>query len=272
MVIDFHTHIFPEKIAERALESLKAGMLREQDYCIEPCFNGTADGLVELLNEANVDIAVTMPIATKPQSVESINTFAKQINHKKIISFATVHPMCENYTDMLKRIADAGFKGIKMHPEFQSFYIDSKESIDIIKTAEQLGLYVLIHAGEDIGMPPPVHCTPQGIKNVLTCVSGKNIVAAHLGGYRMWDDVEKYLVGTQIYMDTAFISRFISADQCCRIIKLHGSEKILFGSDAPWENPADTLRFVMSLNLNENELENVTHRNAEKILGISTDN
>lgn len=270
MTVDFHTHIFPEKIASKALQSLKEGMKREQGYCIEPCFDGTPEDLKRLLEESGIDIAVTMPIATRVKSVDSINDFAKQISCEKIKSFATVHPLSENCTEQLKKIAEAGFKGIKIHPEFQSFYIDSKESINVIKTAEELDLYVTVHAGEDIGMPPPVHCTPERIKNVLSCVSGKNMIAAHLGGYKMWDDVEKYLVGTPIYMDTAFISRFIDKEQCRRIITRHGSEKVLFGSDAPWENPADTLKFILSLGLSQDETENITHRNAERLLGTAS--
>ncbi len=266
MLIDFHTHIFPTKIADMAIKVLKAGMLKEQGYCIEPQYDGTVDGLKAMMQKNNIDISVTLPIATRPKNTASINTFVKGITDSGIISFATVHPESDNYREELEQIAESGFKGIKLHPEFQHFYIDSKESVDILQTAEKLGLYVVIHAGADIGMPPPVHCTPKMLKNVLSYISGKYLIAAHLGGYGMWDDVEKYLCGTEIYMDTAFLSRIIDGEQLKRIIKSHGSDKILFGSDAPWENPADTVAMINSLGLDRAELDNIFYKNAQRIL------
>lgn len=269
MLIDFHTHIFPTKIAAMAIKALKAGMIKEQGYCIEPQYDGTVDGLKAMMHRLKIDISVTLPIATKPKNADSINLFVKEITDGEIISFATVHPESGNYKEELKQIAESSFKGIKLHPEFQHFYIDSKESIGILQLAEKLGLYTVIHAGADIGMPPPVHCTPQMLKNVLSCISGKYLIAAHLGGYGMWNGVEKYLVGTDIYMDTAFLSKVIDREQYRRIIKNHGSEKILFGSDAPWENPADTVEMINSLGLDEDELDNIFYKNAQRILKLN---
>lgn len=125
---------------------------------------------------------------------------------------------------------------------------------------------VVIHAGSDIGFSGPVRCTPKKIHNVLGEVSGKNIIAAHLGGFDMWDDVMKYLVGTPIYMDTAFLSLFIDKKMYRDIIKEHGSDKILFGSDNPWENPADTLQALKELKLSDEEYENITFKNAKRLL------
>lgn len=268
MLIDFHTHVFPEKIAAKTLAILQNGILKQEGARIEPCYNGTPDGLHDLMNDTGVDISVTMPIVTNPDSTDSINKYAKEITNGRIISFAGIHPMLANCEDKLKEIAEQGFIGIKIHPEFQSFYIDSKESVALFKAAEKLGIYITLHAGEDIGLPPPVHATPQRLKNVLSEVSGKYIIAAHMGGFREWDDVEKYLVGTDIYMDTAFVKDFLDVGQCRRMIINHGADKILFGSDAPWENPTDTLKYIKSLDLSDNDLEKITHKNAEKILKL----
>ena len=80
--------------------------------------------------------------------------------------------------------------------------------------------------------------------------------------------VEEYLVGTPIFLDTAYIAQFLPPEQCLRIIRNHGADKVLFGSDSPWEDPADTLQYLRSLGLTDDELEQITHRNAARILGI----
>ena len=268
MLIDFHTHIFPDKIAERTLGVLKAGVLKQEKVHSISYFDGTKSGLIDAMSKSGVDISVTLPIATKPTQTESINSFANNVTDAKIISFASLHPANDNIDKILENIKDANFYGIKLHPEFQGFFVDSPECIKILKKAEELKLYTVFHAGADIGLPPPVHSTPKHFKNTLEYVSGKYIIAAHLGGWRMWDDVEKYIVGTNMYFDTAFIKDYISPEQALRIIRNHNSEKILFGSDNPWENPKDTLDFLNSLGLSRNELDNITYINALKILNI----
>lgn len=268
MLIDFHTHIFPEKIARKTLEVLKAGAMQYEKKEICSYFDGTLSGLLLSMNENDVDVSVALPIATKPSQTESINSYAKSVTNSKIISFASLHPLNDNIAEILENIKSAGFSGIKLHPEFQKFNVDSPEAIKIFKKAEELELYTILHTGHDIGLPPPVHSTPKMLKNILDYVSGKYVIAAHLGGWRMWDDVEKYLVGTQILFDTAFISDYIPKDQCVRIIKNHGCDKILFGSDNPWESPTTTLEFLRSLDLEKTELENITHKNALKILNV----
>ncbi len=268
MLIDFHTHIFPDRIAQRTLDVLKSGVLKYEHIQAVSYFDGTKDGLISVMNKSGVDLSVALPIATKPTQTESINTFAETLKDGKIISFASLHPGNNDIDSILEKIKEAGFCGIKLHPEFQSFYVDSPECIKILKKAEELELYTVFHAGSDIGLPPPVHSTPKHFKNALEYVSGKYIIAAHLGGWRMWDDVEKNMVGTEILFDTAFIKDYINPEQAKRIIRNHGSEKILFGSDNPWENPKDTLVFLNSLSLNQDELDNITYKNALKILKV----
>lgn len=266
MIIDFHTHIFPDKIASSALHSLMEPVLLYEGRVYEPQTDGTLKGLLASMEKASIDISVTMPIATKPSQTESINRFAQSIDSDRIVSFGAVHPLAENAFEVLEELHEKGVKGVKIHPEFQDFYIDSEESIEFLKKAEELSMYVTIHAGEDIGFPPPVKCTPQRLKNVLQHIEGDRIIAAHLGGFRMWEDVEKHLVGTPVIFDTAFISMFIEKEQCTRIIKNHGCKKILFGSDSPWESPSKTKEFIDSLGLSEDEKDCIYFKNAMKAL------
>lgn len=268
MLIDFHTHAFPDSIASKTVAVLKKAMADHSGLDIEPYTDGTVGGLEISAVKYGVDINVVLPIATKESQTEKINSFAKSIFGPKTVSFASLHPRQPDRIDVLKRIAEAGFAGIKLHPEYQEFFVDSPDSIEIINEAEKLGLYVVLHTGEDGGYPPPYHCLPDRMAHGLEYFSGKNVIAAHMGGFRAWDDVEKYLVGTDIYMDTAMITQFLPKEQCERIIKNHGADKILFGTDMPWDNPKTTLDYLSSLDLSGGELEMIKYKNALKILNI----
>lgn len=273
MLIDFHTHIFPEKIAARSIDALVAGIRRIQgeDYRKgEPLTfrPATLDGLLDSMPRSGVDLSICLPIATKPSQTESINRYAESVRSERALSFGTLHPADPEADHILEDLKARGFKGIKLHLQFQQYDIDSPEVIRILQKAESLGLLVIFHAGADIGLPPPVYTSPQKIRHALDFVSGKNLIAAHLGGWAEWDDVEQYLVGTPIYFDTAYISQFLPPEQCLRIIRSHGADKIVFGSDSPWEDPADTLRYLQSLGLNDDELAKITHGNARRLLQI----
>jgi hypothetical protein len=270
MLIDFHTHQFPDGMAQRTIEGLKKGIKKCQGMDYTERSNGTLTGLVELMDRTGVDISVVLPVATKVTQAATINRLALELNRSqnRVISFGALHPLQEDWEDTLLWLAENGFKGIKLHPEFQKVHVDGPETIRILKKCEELGLYCVFHAGADIGIEPPVHGSPLQFSHVLQEVSGRYIILAHMGGWRMWDDVEQYLVGTPVYMDTAFSAQFLEPRQYRRIIKNHGAEKILFGSDSPWESPAETRNGLEALELTEAELEQIYSQNALRILGL----
>jgi predicted TIM-barrel fold metal-dependent hydrolase len=221
------------------------------------------------MDKCGIDMSVVLPVATKPTQVLSINNFAAQINtEKRLISFGSVHPlMTEAETDReLERIVSLGLKGIKLHPEGQEMYIDSPAAIHIINKAYDLGLFVIMHTGSDLGFFPPVHCSPERLKSALDYFDGSNIIAAHFGGYRMWEDVYKYLAGTNIYLDTALTMSEIDKDLFFEILKKHSSDKILYGSDSPWE--VQNLAYEYMKKWNVPDLDKICFENAKRILKL----
>lgn len=270
MLIDFHTHLFPDKIAARAIEALKNGIVKTHGkLLLEPQTDGTRRGLLESMNESGVDMSIVMPIATSPTQHTTINSFAQEITDgKRIISFGSVHPRQDDWEETLEHISKSGLKGIKMHPEFQSFFIDEPITEKIVKKCEDLGLWVLFHCGEDYGYKPPYHCTPEKLRRLLDKTGCKNIIAAHFGGFHMWDDVDKYLIGTDVFMDTSMTSGFLDKERCRDMILHHGADKVLFGSDSPWQGQNQAYSYLLSLNLSDEDTEKIKHINAEKILGI----
>jgi len=269
MLIDIHTHIFPDKIAPKTVEVLKAGIRKVQgeDYPVVNHTDATVSGLKKSMEENGVSVSFVMPIATKPTQFETINKYALEITDENIISFGSLHPMQDEPVKALEALCEMGIKGIKLHPEFQSFYIDGKESVEIIKRAHELDMWVMLHTGSDIGLPPPVHCTPDMLRNLLNYVPGNRIIAAHMGGWRMWEEAYDKLCGTPVYMDTAFVADFLEPELFLKMVRKHGADKIFFGSDSPWENPAHTLEYINSVELSDEELEKIKYKNAEIITG-----
>ena len=271
MLIDFHTHIFPPKIAKKTIDILEENIVKVSHLTVKAVIGATVDDLIEAMKKNEVDYSVVLPIATNIHQHTTINNYAEEINKiPNIFSFGSLHPFQEDWEKALYDIKEKGLLGIKLHPEYQNFYIDSPESVRILKKCEEYGLIVVLHSGKDHGIEPPVHCTPEKLRHITdNYVSGKNIVAAHLGSWHMWDDVEKYLVGTPIMLDTAYISKHISKEQFVRIVQNHGSEKILFATDSPWETASVTKDFIDQSPLLDTEKENIFANNAKKLLKIS---
>ncbi len=272
MLIDFHTHTFPDEIAAKTIKLLNNKVKAQMGISLEPSTDGTVSGLDAIMTREGVDLSVILPIATKPSQMDTIIASSQKIRNNRMISFATIHPDNQNKFEMLATIKQMGFVGIKLHPDYQGTFIDDKKNIEILQMCEKLELYTVIHAGVDIGFSPPYRAMPGQIANILEYISGKYLIAAHLGGFMAWDDVEKYLVGTNIYMDTSMTAGYIDPVQFRRIIKNHGSDKILFGSDIPWNSPIKILELINSSEFSKQELENIKWCNAAHILGIRLDN
>lgn len=268
MIIDFHTHAFPEKIAARTIEALISNVSRISDYPMRNHTDGTVGGLIEAEKRAGVDLAVVLPIVTNPKQTETVNRVSKEINEANcgLYSFGSLHPADPDAIAWVDRLAEEGFKGIKLHPEFQGYFAD--EMIEVYRRAAKHGMTVVFHAGRDIGYPPPVKTTPDMLLRIVDKIPDIKIVAAHLGGWMMWDEVAAKLCGSPIYFDTAFISDFIEPSLARDIINAHGADRILFGSDCPWEDPAHTLEFLRSLEIDREDLNKICGGNAAGLLGI----
>lgn len=267
MVIDIHTHAFPDAIAQKTIDFLKNKMLEQSKLHIENATDGTVDGLLASMDRCGIDMSIVMPIATKISQAKTINDHAERIRSNRIVSFGSVHPADPDYERVLYDLAERGFIGIKLHPEFQSFYIDSEESIRLIKCAERLGLYTLIHAGGDLGYPPPYHCTPERLVRAISAIAPSRLIAAHLGGFMMWDEVTKHVVKQPIFIDTAAVGNCIPSDIYRDIIRAHGADKVLFGSDLPWEDQAHALAALKATGISRDELDLIEHKNALRLFG-----
>lgn len=263
MLIDFHTHCFPEKIAERAVEklSLASGGLK-------PHTNGTLEGLKTSMQKGGVNISVILNIATNAKQQQSVNDFAAQCNKDKdIIAFGSVFPYSEDVFDELERIKELGLKGVKLHPDYQGFDVDDIRMKPIYKKIGELGLITIFHAGVDYGFPPPYGATPDKMERALSWFSSP-VVAAHWGGAGCGEEVLKRLCGKDIYFDTSFGYGQMPKYYAEQILEKHGADKMLFGTDTPWHTAEMEMRFLSTLNLSDDEMAKITYQNAQKLLNI----
>ena len=264
MIIDFHVHAFPDALAAKALS-----LLSKCSGGVKPNYDATISGLESYLAKNNVDYAVVLNIATNPHQEKKVNDFAISLLEKKnIIPFGSVHPDSPNALSELERLAKAGIRGIKLHPDYQHFFVDDEKMFPIYKKIAELGFITVFHAGVDIGYPNPVHCTPERLLRVLDLFDDAPVVAAHFGGWLLWDSVLEDLCGTKVYLDTAFSSGKMPPDYAKELIKAHGADKVLLGSDMPWSDTLDEVRFVQSLDLSAEDEEKILSNNAKRLLNI----
>ncbi len=262
MLIDFHTHCFPDKIAQKAVEKLSfvsGGM--------KPNTDGSLDGLKGSMQEGGVDISVVLNIATNAHQQTSVNDFAASINGDNIISFGSVFPFADDVFLQLERLKELGLKGVKLHPDYQGFEVNDPRLKPLYKKIGELGLITVFHAGLDYGFAPPYGATPDKMGEALEWFSSP-VVAAHWGGLGCGEGVLEHLCGKPIYFDTSFGYGQMPRYYAQKIIERHGTDKILFGTDTPWHTPEMELRLLNNLGLSESELDKITHQNAQKLLGI----
>ena len=262
MIIDFHTHAFPDRIAHTAMEKLSfasGGLIPQTD--------GTIAGLHAIMSRDNISKSVLLGIATNEKQQQSVNDFVTAYESDKIIPFGSVYPHSNDALCKLERIKAMGLKGIKFHPEYQQFFVDDEKMKPLYKKASQLGLIVLFHAGEDMGYPAPYHATPERLRTAAKWIDSP-MVCAHWGSANMGEDVLKYLCDIPVYFDTAFGYATMSKDKAQRILDKKGADLILFGSDCPWHAPHWDVGMIETLDLSQNDKEKIYHLNAEKLLGI----
>ena len=261
MIIDFHTHYYPDKIVERALECARnAG--------INAVTDGTRDGLVRSMREAGIDYSIALPLANTPDNVRGVNRWAQLQNQAPVFLLGSIHPFADNPDKLLKQIAAMGLKGIKVHPEYQDFSFDDERLFPLWEACINNDIFVITHAGEDSNFKPPYKSNPKSLLKFHQRFSALKLIIAHLGSFRMWDEAEEHIAGLPVYLDLAFTLGHIPDDQLIRIIRKHGAERILFGTDSPWCDQAQAVKHLRSLPLDEHEKELILGLNAARLLNI----
>lgn len=260
-IIDFHVHVFPDEVAERAIGALLSA------YQVNAITDGTLSGLLGHMAKSGVSYSVIQPVATKPSQVRSINDWAASHTDPRVVSFGGIHPDYNYVTGEINRLLSLGFAGIKIQGNWQGVYVDDPKMYPIYEAA-QGRLIITFHSGNELAPFEEMKATPQRIAKVHEDFPNLTIIAAHMGGYQMWDDVEEHLLGKKVYFDTsACFPKDLPDERFISLIRRHGADRILFATDSPFGDALADIPRLLSLGLTDSELEMIFWANGKRLLG-----
>ena len=259
-IFDIHVHIFPDAIAE------KASRATGRFYGLDMEYDGKLSTAIAALDDAGIRRFAAHSVASTPHQAESINRFVLE-SHKaypdRLIPFAAMHPAQEHVADFADGIVNAGFYGVKLHPDIQNFQLDSPAAMELFAALEGR-LPVIIHTG-DVRYD---NSGPVRMRRVLDAFPRLTCICAHLGGYSEWDDALRLLADTNCYVDTSSALFALPPERAREIIRSYGADRVLFGTDYPMWNMKRELGRFLSLELTDAENERILHRNAEELLHL----
>lgn len=260
-IIDFHTHAFPDALAERAMTQL----LSETDQ-VQSFLDGKLSSLIASMDANSIETSVLCSIATKPSQFEPVFQWSQKICSDRIIPLASVHPQDSSGVEHVHQIAESGLKGIKMHPYYQDFYLDDPQLDPLFDAIQAEGLLLTMHTGYDFAFEWIDRASPQQISTVIEKFPDLKLVTTHLGAWQQWDAVEELLIGKPIYMETSFSLKYLNYKQLMRMLLAHPSDYILFGTDSPWTDQGGEIEALSGLGLPEELLERFFYGNAKRLL------
>ncbi len=279
MIIDFHTHVFPDNIAAATVTRMS------EESRLTAFSDGSEAGLTASMRQADVSLSVVLPVVTNPAKAGHINAYSAARSGKNgLIYLGGMHPDTPDLAAEMKAAAGLGLRGIKIHPVYQRTDIDDIRFLHLLEAAGEHGLFVVMHAGLDVGFPGQKQSSVEKIGNALRQVGPVPLVLAHMGGWRQWEAAEALAAFPNTYIDTAFSLGCIRPtepgfyqeeelpllddERALRLIRAFGARRVLFGSDSPWADQADTLASFLRLPLTEEERELILYRNAAMLLKL----
>lgn len=260
MIIDFHTHAFPDAVAAKAIPTLeKVGNITAHTA-------GTVDALLKSMDSAGIEKSVLCSIATRPEQFAAILKWSHSVKSSRIIPLPSIHPNDPDCVQHVYRVKEEGFVGIKMHPYYQNYFLADEQLAPFYEAVSESGLLLVAHCGFDIGFPRTRCADPAQILKLIRNFPKLRFVATHFGGWKLWDEVEEMLIGREIFMEISFALKYLSRDQISRMLKHHPQEYLLFGSDSPWDDQSASLQALSDLSLDAELFAAITGKNAQKLL------
>ena len=257
-IVDAHCHIYPEKIADKAVERIG------EFYHVQMHGLGTVEDLLTQQQKANITASIVHSVALRATNVQAINNFVSEQMHANpsFIGFATMHQDFEGVEAEVERCIALGLKGFKLHPDSQGVNADDPRLMHLYEIIEGR-LPIILHSGDYRWD----NSHPSRIKKILRAFPKLVMNAAHFGGWSLCDLAVEYLEDENCYMDLSSSSVYLGPRRTVELIHIYGPERILFGSDYPMWNPAEEVERFMQNKLTEDERELICWRNAERFVG-----
>jgi len=261
MIIDAHTHIWPDKIARLALEGNPVpGLVARGD--------GTVGGLMTDMQDSGVDVSCCLAIANEARQVDRVNEFAASLASEQRIPFGTVHVglTVEENVALLKK---HGITRVKIHPLFQNYGLDHPRLWEMFE-AFGSDIAVITHVGEGGDAYRNSLSNPRMIRDIARQFPDLRLMACHFGGYKILDDAEEMLDGADVVLETSWPPTLatLRPERVRRLIKSHGVERVVFGSDWPMTSPAEEIGAIGALGLTDDETKQVLGGTLHRLLGL----
>lgn len=263
-IIDFHTHAFPDELADRAMK-----MLLEEGqkmFDVRAYLDGKLSSLIASMDRNNIEKSVVCSIATRPSQFDPIITWSRKIMSERILPFPSFHPGDGKFAERISQIKAEGFKGIKFHPYYQDFIIDDERIFPVYEKICSANLIVMMHTGFDLAFERKRIADPLRIVKVLERFPELKLVTTHLGAWDDWDGVGRYMVGKRIYMEISYSLEILDREKASDIILNHPKEYILFGTDSPWTGQDETVSLLRGLDLGQEMEDSILRENALRLL------
>ena len=255
MKIDVHCHIYPDRIASRAVAGTG------EFYNMPLVYGGTFSDLLSLHEQNGIDRGLIFSVATTPHQGRRINrVIAESVaqSEGRLLGLGTVHPDSPTLKEDIEQIVSLGLLGVKLHPDIQQFKIDDYRCLKIYELCEGR-LPILLHCGDS----RDDFSNPNRLAPILSIFTELTVIGAHLGGWSVWDDAERSLAGfPNFYVDTSSSLYALSPARATEIIRHFGSERVLFGTDYPMWAADKELATLMSMNFTEEEFRKILWDNA----------
>lgn len=262
-IIDFHTHLFPDRIAEGALKKISEQIGLS---CGSLYSDATASGTERVLSPLGIKRAVVCNIAVSPEREEAVNDFAiSLLKNPFFIPLGSIHPKSRNKEKEADRLLKAGIKGVKIHPDFMQTPLSDSGYGDVFSLMAERGMFVLFHSGYNPFREERALSSPEKIAKIKEKYDSLKIVAAHLGGFGMAERALCALSGSGVYIDSS-LSSFRSGESVYNIIEAFGEDYIIFGSDTPWASPERELEFIENLPISDSQRRKILLSNALKLI------
>jgi predicted TIM-barrel fold metal-dependent hydrolase len=264
--IDFHTHIFPDKIAKQAMDALAAdsGKYRPQT-------DGTLKGLLASMQRANISASLVANIATKPSQMYPILDYCKEIRSSSIHPLVSFHPSNspEEVEEMLGQAQREKIRGVKLHPMYQNFNIDDKWMYGFYELIASCGLFVIFHSGYDLAFPGNTMADVERIKKIADWFKDLTIVCTHVGGWKQWERIGCLSSCENVHTETSMTLSEVSDEEFIRLIGHFDEDRVLFGSDSPWMDQQEMLKRTEQLNISDARKEKLFYTNAAALLRLA---
>ena len=282
MVIDFHSHNFPEALAKRALEVMCSKLAACGHQALVPVGEGTVAAQLRDMDRVGIDLCVNCPVATYPGNFDAITRRAMAVRAgaegdaaaKRIVQLGSINPKDPDYAAHVAQLKELGIPGIKLHPNYQGVRLDDPQLVPFFTAVRDAGLFVISHCGFDPGyVDEPSVAGPNEIAWLLKAVPGLKFVAGHLGGE--YDApphaTDQLLSFSNCWIDTAAQYFRFDAEETQRIIREWPADRIVFGSDYFWCDQSKVVAWVKALRPDPAEQELIFHTNAERLLFARVD-